>query len=143
MSNETITDDNSRAPAPTPPAPTTPAPAPPAATTPTTTQRTKLVACLWTLFGIASAYGGAALAIPLTTPTVEASTDDFAGLLYLVTVPLGFIAGTIVACLIASQIERESRSADDLFTRTELTFGGVLLPILLAVGAMSLAGALT
>lgn len=131
MTTENIVDEA------TPPATfTTDAPS-----TPTTITRTKAEACLWSLFGIAGAYGGAALAIPLTTPSVEASSDDFAGLLYLLTIPLGFVVGTIVACSIAANIERESRSAEDLFTRTELTFFGVLLPILLVVAASALSGA--
>lgn len=106
-----------------------------------TDQRPIAVACLWSLFGAVGAYGGAALAIPLTSLTVEASTDDFAGLLYLFTVPLGFIVGTIMACMIAAAIEREAPSSEDLFTRAELTFAGVVLPILLLITGSAIAGA--
>gem|GEM_PF-6952445 len=57
-----------------------------------------------------------------TILVVEANNDDYAGVLFVVTVPLGFVVGTFVAMIVARSAEGSSPFGDDLFIRTQLAF---------------------
>jgi len=128
-----MTGDLDIAPVPSQPEPASTAPAPDPALT---THRTKIEALMWTIAGAVSAYGGAVVAWFMTLDSIENSTDDYAGLLVILTVPLGFIVGLTLVMLYAWSEERMSRSHEDLFTRTQLAFAGAILPIAIPIGVI-------
>lgn len=105
-----------------------------------TNDRSIATALSWMVLGAVGSVGGALVALLLTYSSIKDSTDDYAGLIFILTVPLGFVIGTIIAMVHAWQAERQSPSSGNLFSRTELAFSGVLLPIVTAVSIVALLG---
>ncbi len=75
------------------------------------------------------ALSGAIFAGIWTANEIEGSTDDYAGLLYVVTVPAGYIAGGILGTIAARYIERDEPTIGDGMSRTWLAFLGPVAPI--------------
>lgn len=89
---------------------------------PTTDKPTKL----WLLNGAFSGFFGATLGYRST----RASGDD---LCQFLAVPFGFVLALCSAMFAAWIFELRDRTSDEDFTRTELTFGGALIFVAIAL----------
>lgn len=98
-----------------------------------TESRTMLTALRWLAVGAMTPLGFAGLALLLTIATIKDSTDEYAGLTFLVTVPIGYVVGIVFAMITARRAEIQSKSINDLLTRTELVFLGVVLHVVVVV----------
>ncbi len=100
----------------------------------------------WLLLGLLGGIAGAVIAGVLTARSLEGNTDDFAGLIVVVTVPLGYLVGTLFVVILGWATGRSTRSGGTVSggtgsrsqgSRPTFAFLGALLPFVgIAVAVM-------
>lgn len=90
----------------------------------------------WTLLGLLGGVAGAVIAVLLTTQSLKGNTDDYAGLLYVVTVPLGYVLGSLTVVLVGWAAGRKEPEPTARPRNGGHAFLGAILPFLGIIAAV-------